>query len=587
MKELIGEIIYWFKDYYADSMYILFAFFACIYLITIERKKYQKIVISTLLTFFTITNPILYLYVFRKVIFWRLFWMIPCVLLIGLALMELVGGIKVFWKKVVLCFCVLLFVVLSGNNAFIKESKGEKSNPYGLSQSTIDVADIMLKYDETPRCIISKDFISQIRLYNGNIEPMYGRNAEGFINFASDEVKVMYSVMESETPDYTYVLSRAQHWGYNFIVNTDSRPISEKDIKRYGYKLIDSVDGYNIYYNSELNDTGLEGYEWKHDSTGWWYENTDGEYLKQTIKEINGITYYFNREGYVVENLNGEIIKNIGDGDLIVTQFGDDSLEKPSMCYTIDDQEGHFVIIDGGNLEDTETVLHQIWMYGGKVDAWILTHPHSDHIGAFNEIYEKYKDDIEIDRIYAIDIDSDYYKDTANEWDEIEYFNTFNDLINDKTNPNYGNVEFVERDKTYSIGNMSFKVYNTFTDESYEISTGSLPNACSMVFELFGNNESFLFLGDLEQGNADLIEKKYGSELCADYIQAAHHGQNIEFAFYDNLLNNCKAVTVDAPYFLRQYDPDFHTSYEHIDYFKSKKVDIYSFETTPNIIIVK
>ncbi len=582
MKETMDIIINWFKDYYADFAFLVFTGYAGVFLMVTDRKKYAKIILPTLAFFVIIFNPWLYKYVFVKIIFWRLFWMIPCTLIVLLCSLEILRKCDHLKMKLLATFCLFMLFMIFGKNVFVNISNEKNPNVYRLSRETIDVANVMLEYDETPRCILSKGFLSSIRQYSLEIEPMYGRNAEGYINYADDNVKVMYSVMESDVPDYTYVLTRARHWGYNFVVNVDTKPIDESVSARFGYELIKNIDGYNIYYNSELNDEGIEGYSWYNDGVGWWYSDVYGNCLKNTIQKVNGVYYYFNREGYAIENISSEVVGKLGKDDLIITQFGNEYYNKPTMFYTIDDQKGHFVVIDGGNPDETQQVLNQIWLYGGHVDAWILTHPHADHIGAFNEIYKQYKDEIKIDKIYAIDIDSSYYHKVANEWDEIEYYDEFNKIIK-----GYDNLEYVKRNRMHTIGDISFEVYNTFSDESYDIQTGSLPNASSMVFEVFGKNESMLFLGDLEQDNADLILKLFDDDLEADYIQAAHHGQNVDYDFYDEILEETKTVCVDAPEWLRQENPDSHTAYEHILYFKEKEINVLSYDTTPNIIIVK
>ncbi len=42
------------------------------------------------------------------------------------------------------------------------------------------------------------------------------------------------------------------------------------------------------------------GAGWKHDANGYWYENADGSYLKQTMTEIDGNVYLFNADGYML-----------------------------------------------------------------------------------------------------------------------------------------------------------------------------------------------------------------------------------------------------------------------------------------------
>lgn len=38
---------------------------------------------------------------------------------------------------------------------------------------------------------------------------------------------------------------------------------------------------------------------WKHNSKGWWYENSDGSYIAYQIININGKFYFFNQYGYM------------------------------------------------------------------------------------------------------------------------------------------------------------------------------------------------------------------------------------------------------------------------------------------------
>ena len=50
----------------------------------------------------------------------------------------------------------------------------------------------------------------------------------------------------------------------------------------------------------------------------------------------------------------------------------------------------HLIVIDGGNTCDAEYLCTYIEKLGGKVDAWFLTHPHSDHIGALRSTLERF-----------------------------------------------------------------------------------------------------------------------------------------------------------------------------------------------------
>ena len=39
---------------------------------------------------------------------------------------------------------------------------------------------------------------------------------------------------------------------------------------------------------------------WKRNSTGWWYQNSDGSYPAGKWQKIDGVNYYFNNRGYMV-----------------------------------------------------------------------------------------------------------------------------------------------------------------------------------------------------------------------------------------------------------------------------------------------
>ena len=52
---------------------------------------------------------------------------------------------------------------------------------------------------------------------------------------------------------------------------------------------------------SSLTGAGVSvEYKWEADGNGWWYDNEDGTYAKNEFREIEGKTYYFNAEGYMV-----------------------------------------------------------------------------------------------------------------------------------------------------------------------------------------------------------------------------------------------------------------------------------------------
>ena len=69
------------------------------------------------------------------------------------------------------------------------------------------------------------------------------------------------------------------------------------------------------------------------------------------------------------------------------------------MSFVIITSKNNCIVIDGGRKEDIPQLAQCV--DGRHISAWILTHPHSDHISGF--IYEMDKNsgaDFDIERVY-------------------------------------------------------------------------------------------------------------------------------------------------------------------------------------------
>ena len=85
-----------------------------------------------------------------------------------------------------------------------------------------------------------------------------------------------------------------------------------------------------------------------------------------------------------------------------------DNTPKQMMGYIIKTKNDEVIVIDGGEPGDAENLKNQISQNGNKVDYWIITHPHIDHMGAFMEIAQN--TDIEIGMIITTLNDEQWYK---------------------------------------------------------------------------------------------------------------------------------------------------------------------------------
>ncbi len=187
-----------------------------------------------------------------------------------------------------------------------------------------------------------------------------------------------------------------------------------------------------------------------------------------------------------------------------------------SMGFVIITDKDRAIIIDGGRTLE----IHNIEAHVGEreVAAWILTHPHADHIIAFNHMM--FKDDHPIakrtEKIIC-NFHSYAFHMACNESEaSAKYLLEFEqnvDRIRDRLiTPVAGDSMEIDGLKIDFL----FSKDEKFTENSI--------NDSSLVFRVTGKKKSVLFLGDLGPIGGDALLEAYGSSLKADIVQMAHHG---------------------------------------------------------------
>ncbi|MFA9379024.1 MAG: ComEC/Rec2 family competence protein [Lachnotalea sp.] len=273
------------------------------------------------------------------------------------------------------------------------------------------------------------------------------------------------------------------------------------------------------------------------------------------------------------------------DNEWTITQYSSPS-DYQAMFYTIKDKNNRLTVIDGGYREDADYVEGILAAEGGVVDNWIITHPHPDHVGAFNYICEHYSDEIKINHIYAIDMDYDSYKEKAETWDGFYEFESFLSMTENMTN-----IIYVHDGDEFDIDGLKAKVLSAYSDKIKELSD-DLANDGSMMFKLTGNEESILYCADVGYQISDKIINEYKDLLKSNYIQMGHHGNGgLTAEFYEYV--SPKGAFFDAPeWLMKNINPDTGkegkwNTLENIELMESMGAVIYGYPTAPNTIILK
>ena len=264
-----------------------------------------------------------------------------------------------------------------------------------------------------------------------------------------------------------------------------------------------------------------------------------------------------------------------------ITQFGD-VMQQQEMCYTITTDTG-LVIVDGGYEYEESRLRNIIAQYGNSVEAWILTHPHPDHITAFLDIYED-PQGIEIHHVYTVELpDIDTLKESAS-WDDYSCLERFNSL-------NVKGLEYLHKGDKRDVLGLELEVLSAYNDEIDEISD-DLMNDGSMLFRIKGKEESMMFCADMGSAGSAKVRKRlteylideYGDELKSDYVQMAHHGfKGLADEFYKKV--DPKAAFFDAPYWLMNGENKFSSKEKENLILDMEKI-VYSYYTAPNQIVL-
>lgn len=187
------------------------------------------------------------------------------------------------------------------------------------------------------------------------------------------------------------------------------------------------------------------------------------------------------------------------------------------LSAIIQTSQGKLIVVDGGLGEDGDYLLSQIQARGGHVAAWLLTHPHGDHVGALYKILQ--------DGAQGIQIDGIYYNFAAPEWYQIhdpDEQTMAVSLIGTFAGLPQNILHQVSRNQFIQVDDVIIQVMN----DRYELSEDKGNNA-SIVYKMLVNGKTMLFLGDMgEAGGRRLLSEAGAEQLKVDIVQMAHHGQN-------------------------------------------------------------
>ncbi|MFA6551330.1 MAG: ComEC/Rec2 family competence protein [Patescibacteria group bacterium] len=167
---------------------------------------------------------------------------------------------------------------------------------------------------------------------------------------------------------------------------------------------------------------------------------------------------------------------------------------------------GQNILIDGGDGKEILRELpRELPFYDRAIDLMILTHPHDDHVGGLVKVLQRYR----VKKILYTGVS--HTSPTYLEWLNI---------IKRKNIP----LTIIDRPQTITLG-ADLRLDILYPLESLLNKKMENLNNSSIVAKLIYQDQNFLFTGDLEEMEEQVLLEK-NIDLRADILKIGHHGSD-------------------------------------------------------------
>lgn len=190
--------------------------------------------------------------------------------------------------------------------------------------------------------------------------------------------------------------------------------------------------------------------------------------------------------------------------------------------------DGSFLIVDGGvnRNYDSKTLYNFMQEHAPDknnitVAAWIITHAHEDHHGAFyNFCNSGYANRINIEQVIANFPSDQSYVDSG-----YDITGTRDKLLNMAAKNSKNGVIKAHVGHVYYLGGAVVEMLYTY--ESHLPGDIEAFNTSSLVFTVDIAGQRFLVTGDATNQACTITANMYGDYLKSDFVQIAHHGAGV------------------------------------------------------------
>ena len=231
--------------------------------------------------------------------------------------------------------------------------------------------------------------------------------------------------------------------------------------------------------------------------------------------------FYFN------QSMKKESVKNTMNQNAIhMLQSVEDTI---CDSFIITTEDGKVIVIDGGYTAETDYFIEYLKAVTGQqvphIDAWFLSHPHTDHVQVFNEVAEYRTSQVTFDKVMLHYVPYELYESRSQEegMEMVGAFNRISQAFPEK-------VQVLNTGDVFKIGAAKITVLYTADTSFIDV------NEHSVIFRMDLGGTSILFTGDAQvnAGNKTLAKWESSGLLDCDICKMAHHGQDgVDRNFYE------------------------------------------------------
>lgn len=247
-KTITDELIRMFGN---NMLWLLFVV-SLVYLFFADRRWRKLVIFPSVVFCVLVIEPHLYQYVWSRFLgdtYWRALWIIPLMPVIACTIVDITGKIRGKTIRVLTLAGILFLIAGCGSYVYgnAMTTFDPAGNPHKLPQDAVEVCDFLLEIDDHPRIVTEWPLYNYVRQYSADIQMMYGRDAEGYIDYIDSARKRVADELGNENPDLGYVYEMMSVYNYTYLVKSGYDESWDETYAQAGFERIGLIEEYGVF----------------------------------------------------------------------------------------------------------------------------------------------------------------------------------------------------------------------------------------------------------------------------------------------------------------------------------------------------